>query len=381
MDTLKNAGAPDLRIAVLSVVNPGSPRDYSMVPQPLTAALDQRPGVVASRLSTAPPSIPSLLPVALSVRLPATAWRRASRHARSTYLLRGRQVRRAARDLERPADVHLYVRGVWRPDTRRYAAFIDATTEMLVETEPAYEFSGRTLARLLALERAYYHGAVAVYTTSPMARLAVIDGYDVPAERVVCVGNGANLDRAAEVSDAVLTDRFHRCRLVLVGRAVERKGVPVAMAALTRLRHRLPHATLTLVGPSPDEVRAVPGARAVGELRDVHSREHELQKAAVLVAPSTAEPFGMAVAEGMGLGLPAVVSAVGGLPWLVNGGRAGGVVPVRDPDALADRCGELLTDLGEYLRAARVAHRRSASFTWERVAEGIALDLAERLSR
>lgn len=66
----------------------------------------------------------------------------------------------------------------------------------------------------------------------------------------------------------------------------------------------------------------------------------------VFVLSSYTEAFPMAVLEAMAVGTPAVCTAVGGVPEMVDDGVTGHLVPPRDPAALAARVGELLADRG-----------------------------------
>jgi glycosyltransferase involved in cell wall biosynthesis len=68
----------------------------------------------------------------------------------------------------------------------------------------------------------------------------------------------------------------------------------------------------------------------------------------------------IAILEGMSLGKPAAVTAVGGIPELVEDGVTGLVVPPGDPDALAGALLRLLTGPGEAARLGAAARRRHA---------------------
>lgn len=69
------------------------------------------------------------------------------------------------------------------------------------------------------------------------------------------------------------------------------------------------------------------------------------------------EALSFACREVMGLGLPALISNVGGLPENLTDGVQGWIVPPRDPDAIAARLSAMLADPGRVAdmgRAARV---------------------------
>ena len=66
--------------------------------------------------------------------------------------------------------------------------------------------------------------------------------------------------------------------------------------------------------------------------------------AEMVVMPSHYESFGMVALEAMATGTPVIASEVGGLAFLVRDGENGFHVPSRDPEALAARIYELLTN-------------------------------------
>ncbi|MFN9837039.1 MAG: glycosyltransferase family 4 protein, partial [Pseudanabaena sp.] len=64
----------------------------------------------------------------------------------------------------------------------------------------------------------------------------------------------------------------------------------------------------------------------------------------IFVLPSLHEPFGLVCAEAMSLSKPVVVTRVGGLAEQVSDRQTGFIVQPRDPDSLAAKLAELITD-------------------------------------
>jgi glycosyltransferase involved in cell wall biosynthesis len=73
----------------------------------------------------------------------------------------------------------------------------------------------------------------------------------------------------------------------------------------------------------------------------------------VLCVPSRAEPFGTVAAEALAAGTPAVVTDSGGMGEYVTPGRSGYVVPVGDPERLADALEHALAHAPAMADAAR----------------------------
>ncbi|QOC93482.1 MULTISPECIES: glycosyltransferase family 4 protein [Micromonospora] len=155
---------------------------------------------------------------------------------------------------------------------------------------------------------------------------------------------------------------------VSVGRIYRPKGTLELIRAAAIARRRAPQLRVVIVGPDgPSEYARAAREEArrlnLGEVvRFAGPRRPEempavLWQADAIVAPSLAEGFGLAVAEGMGLGKPVVATAVGGLADLVADGVNGEVVTPGDPESLADALTRLATDPERCARLGAAARR------------------------
>jgi glycosyltransferase involved in cell wall biosynthesis len=89
----------------------------------------------------------------------------------------------------------------------------------------------------------------------------------------------------------------------------------------------------------------------------------------VVLSSFTIECFPYAILEAMAMGVPAVCTAVGGLPEMIEEGVTGRLVPPRDPEALADGIVDVLSDPERARAMGRAARRRlEERFTLERSA-------------
>ena len=131
-------------------------------------------------------------------------------------------------------------------------------------------------------------------------------------------------------------------RLLFVGRAEERKGLPVLLAAFQALVEHVP-SRLTVVGADPEEIsRRVSDPDLMSHI-DVLGKVsdsilwRQLGEADLLCAPSLAgESFGMVLIEAMAAGTGVVASAIAGYSDVVTNGVDGILVPPADPQALAE---------------------------------------------
>jgi phosphatidylinositol alpha-mannosyltransferase len=187
------------------------------------------------------------------------------------------------------------------------------------------------------------------------------------------VPNGVDLD-AAPTGPKPPADHM---RLLFVGRAEERKGLPVLLSAFEALVEHVP-SRLTVIGSDPDGVSrriADPELESRVEVLGKVSDEElwrRLGEADVLCAPSLAgESFGMVLIEAMAAGTPVIASHIAGYSDVVTDGVDGVLVPPADPQALAEELQRFWLE-PERSSAMGEAGRRSAErYAWPRIADEV----------
>lgn len=138
-------------------------------------------------------------------------------------------------------------------------------------------------------------------------------------------------------------------RLLYAGRLTQPKGIGYLMAALGQLEIRW---RLTLIGSRPEN--------APPELDDFMSdpRVHwlgivphnvllqQMKKEHVFVFPSLSDGFGLVLTEALAAGLPVITTPNTAGPDIMSEGegREGFIVPIRDPDAIAERITQFADD-------------------------------------
>src|SRR3954452_15027295 len=159
-------------------------------------------------------------------------------------------------------------------------------------------------------------------------------------------------------------------RIVFVGQAVERKGLPVLLRAFEALRAQVP-AELTVIGVTAAELAPLlvdgAGVTALGRVDDA-TRERALLAADVLCAPSLkGESFGMVLTEAFAAGTPVVASDIAGYRDVVTDGVDGVLVPRGDATRLAEALRDLAIDPARTRRLAAAAAAGAERFAWPRV--------------
>lgn len=146
------------------------------------------------------------------------------------------------------------------------------------------------------------------------------------------------------------------------------KGHVHLLDAAALVQREIPEVRFVLVGHGPlqaDLQRQADRLGLDGAVVFTGFREDAVRLAAafdVFVLASLHEGLPIALIEAMSLGTPAVVTAVGGSPEVVDHGRQGLVVPPASPEALADGILALLRDDALRDRMGTQARRRAADF-------------------
>jgi glycosyltransferase involved in cell wall biosynthesis len=161
---------------------------------------------------------------------------------------------------------------------------------------------------------------------------------------IVCIPNPVRAEAAS-------APRARRNAILFLGRIADAKGVPELLKAFSVLRMSAPDALLVCAGAGDIE-RAARQAEALGIEDAVRfpgwlgedQKRAWLRRAGVFVLPSHAEGLPMSLLEAMAAGVPAVASAVGGIPDVVKHGVNGLLVAPGDSVDLLRALRRLLRD-------------------------------------
>jgi glycosyltransferase involved in cell wall biosynthesis len=165
--------------------------------------------------------------------------------------------------------------------------------------------------------------------------------------------------------------------VLYVGRLLRIKGVHHLLGAFPRVLARFPLARLLIVGDGEEGQDLQTSARRLGlgpRVAFLGSLPHEdvircMRAADVFVLPSLVESFGIVLLEAMSCGLPVVASRVMGIPYLVEDGLNGFLVPPTDEEALADRITALLSDPDLRARMGEQNRNKAAAYLMPRIAD------------
>jgi len=168
------------------------------------------------------------------------------------------------------------------------------------------------------------------------------------------------------------------------------KGIDFLLRAFQRIVQRQPQARLVIAGHGKQRQALEALARELGLAGRARFCGFRSDIPAVLAAldvfalTSRTEGFGVALAEAMAVGLPAIATRVDGVMDIVSDGVDGVLVDYGDVAGLADALVRLLRDPDERRRLGAAASRRARAFSPEATAkrhEELYRELLERRKR
>ncbi|MEU1550422.1 glycosyltransferase family 4 protein [Nocardia sp. NPDC005745] len=199
----------------------------------------------------------------------------------------------------------------------------------------------------------------------------------VDRTRIAVVRNGAEPVPVDAPTGAAET-RTPAPTVVVLSRLVPHKQIEDALAAVARLRDRVPGLRMDVIGDGwwADNLRDNARELGIADAVTFHGhvderRKHELlARAWVHVLPSRKEGWGLAVIEAAQHGVPTVgYRSSRGLTDSIVDGATG--ILVDDVAQLADAVGDLLDDPGARTVMGEKARARAREFSWEQTGNGV----------
>ena len=215
---------------------------------------------------------------------------------------------------------------------------------------PAKRMHMHTLGRMMV------RGAAALHLTTELER--VESAASLQGARTFVAPNPVSLDDL--VPDETREDTRRRLGiagdafvLTYSGRLHARKALPVLLRATARARREAPQLQLVLAGGDDGEgtrltaliksLQIDSAVHVLGHLTRTRLADALQASDAIVLTPFAGENFGNACVEGMGMGLPAILSTNVGIYREVEQDGAALVVPVQE-EAIADAICRLATD-------------------------------------
>ena len=205
------------------------------------------------------------------------------------------------------------------------------------------------------------------------------------ANRLRQVADGAAPERTSNIPNGIALARFAPLRdqrpatvppvLCLIGRVVPIKDIKTFIRAMRRVVNQLPEAEGWIAGPAEEDPAYASECenlvRSLGLEKHVRflgfqKVEDLMPRIGLVVLSSISEALPLVLLEGYAAGVPAVTTDVGSCRQLVEGlddedralGHSGSVVPIADPQRLADAAIGLLKDPATWQAASQAGIAR-----------------------
>jgi len=228
--------------------------------------------------------------------------------------------------------------------------------------------------RLVA--RYSYRRADMIITTTRMMSHDLQDKFGIPAHKLRLIYNPLDLESIRTQSKyAVEHPWFHNKSgvkkpiIISMGRLVKQKGFSDLIRAFAIVKRRLP-ARLVILGQGKKVGQLQELAQSIGVARDVlfcgfqPNPYKYLANSSVFVLSSYWEGFPNSLVEAMACGIPVIsTDCPSGPVEIIEPGKNGLLVPVKDPGALAEAVLRVLEDGKLSRRLANDAQRRSMDFS------------------
>jgi glycosyltransferase involved in cell wall biosynthesis len=204
-----------------------------------------------------------------------------------------------------------------------------------------------------------------VFVASTFCAHTVIE-HGIPPERLRVIPYGVASTQFPEKPRA--TSVREPLRLIFLGSIVQRKGIAYLLRAMELLKDA--SVRLTVCGQIAPDINLIEqyhdnrielkvGLPHAGVVQELHAAD-------VFVFPSILEGFAHVILEAMSCGLPVITTPNTCGPDVIVDGEHGFIVPIRDPQALADRITWFLDHRSQLADMGHQAAIRAREFTWHR---------------
>jgi glycosyltransferase involved in cell wall biosynthesis len=215
----------------------------------------------------------------------------------------------------------------------------------------------------------------AVLTDSEFSRQRILTRFALPAERVIAIPSGVDLDHFRPCDPLPMREKYRlpdRYAL-FVGSIEPRKNLPRLLRAWQKVQ-KTSDTQLIIAGSTGKVFNKIQWQGGLEEFIFLgYVPDSDLPElysgATVFILPSLSEGFGLTVLEAMACGTPVVCASSGALPEVT--GDAGLLVDPFSVDAIAEALTKILSDENLRQTLRQKGLERARQFSWQKTASMI----------
>ncbi len=240
--------------------------------------------------------------------------------------------------------------------------------EILEEEYAKYGVKNKSMdSRIIEKELLEYQEADYISIPSGFVKETFINkGFD--QNKLIHIPYGVDLLNFKQISKPDKT-----FRVIFLGSLTLRKGLHYLLQAFAELK--LPDAELILIGSISPEIKQFL-AQYSGSYLYVGEKPHldlykYLSTGSVFVLPSLEEGLAMVILQAMACGLPVICTKNTGAADIIQNGKEGFIIPIRDVNSLKEKILYLYEHEDERRFMSKMALKRAKEFTWDIYGEKI----------
>lgn len=222
----------------------------------------------------------------------------------------------------------------------------------------------------LALETELFRKARRIFTGGAYVKPHLVNDYGVEADRILVAGGGVHPYYLNHVVTSVPDDFTNK--IVFVGWDLGMKGGKDLLAAYVQVHRERPELELWIAGPDQAQWVEQEGVKWLGPVSSKDDLIALYRQSDIFVMPSLRDSFGFVFLEAMTQGVPCIGTDLNAMPEIIEDGKTGYIVPLRDAEALADAILRYYADEDNRQRMGEAALERvKERYTWDLVAKRI----------
>lgn len=218
------------------------------------------------------------------------------------------------------------------------------------------------------IERLCFEKADRIITISKKMKKELMSLYKVDSKKIRVIYNCVDVNRFKRGKE--------KNYILFVGRFSERKGTKYLIKAMALVKEKITDAKLKMIGTGETFEDCKKLTKKLGLLKNIEFLGWVDEKklinayahASIIALPSTYEPFGLTVLEGMASGKATITTNISGASEIIENWKNGVVVKAKNVNELANAIIKLLKNDKLRKIIGKNAYKLAKKYTWKKAA-------------